>query len=180
MEVFNEKCSDTPVTSLGLTVADMIGIVHNVSAAAGRTILTSASCGGGGIPSPSVVAAADFVLVHGNGRQPSGITHMLKTLKSMPAYAAHPKPIVFNEDDHGHLAAGSGDSNMAAAIDGGASWGFLCCCDGKVQGDYSTGFQCPPVNWAEGKCLSGSKGVPMPNASKADFKDALKRYSTEL
>ena len=46
MEVFNEKCSDTPVTSLGLTVADMIGIVHNVSAAAGRTILTSASCGG--------------------------------------------------------------------------------------------------------------------------------------
>ena len=59
----------------------------------------------------------------------------------------------------------------------GASWGFLCCCDGTVQGDYSTGFQCPPVNWADGKCLGGSHGAPLPNASKADFGAALKRYS---
>ena len=178
VEVFNEKCGDKPITSLGLTIADLIGIVHNTSE---HKILTSASCGGGGIPSPSVVSAADFVLLHGNGQQPAGIRHMLKTVKSMPAFTANPKPIVFNEDDHGNLAAGSGDSNMGAAIDGEASWGFLCCCSGKVQGDYSTGFQCPPVNWAAaGKCLGGSKGDPMPYASKTDFKDALQRYSKQL
>jgi hypothetical protein len=179
VEVFNEKCGDKPVTPLGLTIAEMIEMVHNAST--GRKLLVSASCGGGGLPAPAVVAAADYVLVHGNGQQPGGITSMIEKIKAMPAFAADPKPIVFNEDDHGHLAAGSGDSNLAAAVESGASWGFLCCCDSTVQGDYSTGFQCPPVNWAEGKCLSGGKGAPMPDGSKADFAAALRHYSsTEL
>lgn len=79
-------------------VTDLIGIVHNTSTAAGRKLLASTSCGGGGIPSPTVLSASDFVLVHGNGQQPAGITRMIDTLKAMPAFQAGPKPIVFNED----------------------------------------------------------------------------------
>ena len=140
VEVFNEKCGDEQITPLGLTVADLIGIVHNASAAArqrqGRgRLLASASCGGGGIPSPSIVAAADFVLLHGNGQTPAKITKMVETVQAMPAFAAAPKPIVFNEDDHGHLAPeqgggrgrgrdGAPGSNMAAAVAANTSGGF--------------------------------------------------------
>lgn len=176
VEVFNEKCSDKPVTPLGLTIANLIDIVHNASDASRRAkgvapLLVSASCGGGGIPSPEVVAASDFVLLHGNGQTPEKVEEMVANVRAMPAFIADPKPIVFNEDDHGHLVGEDEDaeksavprSNLAAAVGANASWGFLCCCDGAVQGDYSTGFQCPPVNWAAvGACLSGPHGNEMP------------------
>jgi hypothetical protein len=49
------------------------------------------------------MAASDFVLVHGNGQQPAGITGLVGRVRAMPSYLAKPKPIVFNEDDHGGL-----------------------------------------------------------------------------
>lgn len=176
VEVFNEKCSDEPVTPLGLTIANLIDIVHNASESSTRVngaapLLVSASCGGGGIPSPEVVATSDFVLLHGNGQTPEKVQEMVANVRAMPAFIADPKPIVFNEDDHGHLVGEDEaaeenavpHSNLAAAVGANASWGFLCCCDGAVQGDYSTGFQCPPVNWATvGACLSGPHGTRMP------------------
>ena len=71
---------------------------------------------------------------------------MAGKVRAMPSWQVRPTPVVFNEDDHGNLLARSPTgSNLEAAIAANASWGFLCCCDAKVQGDYSTGYQCPPV-----------------------------------
>jgi hypothetical protein len=130
IEVYNEQCGDKPITPLGLTIVDLIGIVHNASATRRQRqglgkLMASASCGGGGIPSPAVVGAADFVLLHGNGQTPAKVAKMVATVRSMPVFAAAPKPIVFNEDDHGHLAQNDHESaprsNLAAAVGANAS-----------------------------------------------------------
>lgn len=178
VEVFNEKCD--------AEIARLVDLVHNISKVCpfrlkhcsplsqehGQPLLTGSSCLGGRQPSAEIVKAADFILLHGNGQQPEGITELIAKVRAMPEYQANPKPIVFNEDDHGHMTGtiGPTTSNLGAAVGSNSSWGFLCCCDGKVQGDYNTGYQCPPVNWGtKGPCLSGSKGLPMPQGSKEDF-----------
>eukprot|EP01006_Ploeotia_vitrea_P031843 TRINITY_DN64142_c0_g3_i1.p1 TRINITY_DN64142_c0_g3~~TRINITY_DN64142_c0_g3_i1.p1 ORF type:complete len:364 (+),score=16.62 TRINITY_DN64142_c0_g3_i1:14-1105(+) len=143
IEVYNERCDDY--------IAGLIDQVHSVALKAGRKVLVSSSCSGGKLPSTKLVQSADFILLHGNGQTPTSITHMLNTMRNKPAYKHNPKPIVFNEDDHGNFQ--SMDSNLMHAVHGGASWGFLCCCSAKSQGDYWKGYQCPPVDW------SGSRGT---------------------
>eukprot|EP00041_Stephanoeca_diplocostata_P021255 m.490589 g.490589 ORF g.490589 m.490589 type:complete len:372 (-) comp21780_c0_seq1:2372-3487(-) len=169
IDVYNEHCTASE--------AALVSLVHNISEAAGHRLMTSTSCGGGRLPSPEVVTAADFILIHGNGQTPEKITELIGSVRAMPEFQRHPKPIVFNEDDHGNFTAPA--SNLNSAVASNASWGFLCCCDGTVQGDYRTGYQCPPVDWRfEGQCLSGPKGLPMPHGSKPDWEAALKRVTT--
>lgn len=163
VEIFNERCSSD--------IAPLITLAQSVSKAKGRQFLVTSSCGGGGVPSAEVLDAGDFILVHGNGQNPAGITAQLTKVRNTTSYKATPKPIIYNEDDHGHFDK-EGESNMLAAIEGKASWGLLCCCDESTQGDYSTGYQCPPVNWGTtGPCLL-PKTTPG-NGNKEDFFNEL-------
>jgi hypothetical protein len=106
----------------------------------GRRLLVSTSYGGGTIPGEDVARAADFLLIHGNGvDDPGRIAAMVRETRAVPGCGN--KPILFNEDDH--YGFDRPVSNLSAAIEAGASWGYY------DQGDnnYRDGFQSPPVNW---------------------------------
>jgi hypothetical protein len=111
----------------------------------GRRLLVSTSYKGGALPSPAVVAASDFVLLHGNGvHQPARIAEMVAAVKATPAYT--PKPIVFNEDDHFDFE--KPENNFVAALRAGASWGYF---DYRMKGEGpADGFQSVPVDWIIG------------------------------
>eukprot|EP00039_Didymoeca_costata_P025227 m.12660 g.12660 ORF g.12660 m.12660 type:complete len:367 (+) comp4705_c0_seq1:119-1219(+) len=176
IDAFNERC--------GAEDAPRISLIKNISKAQGRKLLVSTSCGGRGTPDPAVMEVADFVLMHGNGNSLQDFESKINAVKAMPEYKSNPVPIMFNEDDSGKFTTTDPNgSHLNIATTNNASWGFLCCCDGNVQGDYSTGYQCPPVDWrigsGQGKCLSGPKGNLLPNASKVDFGMALKRITKD-
>jgi hypothetical protein len=113
---------------------------------------------GRGMPPPSLVEAADFVLLHGNGTRPAQLTAAIEAVRAMPAYGRCPKPVVINEDS-------PGIPNMEAAWRSGASWGYFDQGYGGPGGwsgdayidyrsrprermyDLLSGFQTPPVNW---------------------------------
>ncbi len=111
---------------------------------------------GAGLPPASLLRAADFVLIHGNGTRPAGLEAGIKAIRAMPEYQAHPKPIVVNEDS---TAVG----NLDAAWRNGASWGYYDQGFGSAYGgdlwvdfrarpretDHASlsGFQTPPINW---------------------------------
>ncbi len=111
----------------------------------GRRLLVSTSYKGGALPSSEVVAASDFVLLHGNGvHQPARIGEMVAAVKANPAFT--PKPIVFNEDDH--FDFDQRENNFAAALRAGASWGYF---DYRMKGEGPAyGFQSVPVDWTIG------------------------------
>lgn len=112
---------------------------------------------GRGMPSPDLVEAADFVLIHGNGTRPPQLEAAIRAVQAMPLYEREPKPIVINEDS-------PAVANLDAAWRNGASWGYY---DQGFEGqgddpylNYETrprknegpfehlnGFQTPPVNW---------------------------------
>jgi hypothetical protein len=112
---------------------------------------------GRGMPSPALVEAADYVLIHGNGARPPGLAAAIQAIRAMPAWQANPKPIVINEDS-------PAVPNLDAAWRNGASWGYS---DQGFEGQAGdpwlpyqprprwntgpfeelNGFQTPPVNW---------------------------------
>jgi hypothetical protein len=108
----------------------------------GRRLLVSTSYGGNTLPSPAVVAASDFVLLHGNGvTNPDRIAEMVRQTRQLPAYS--PKPIIFNEDDHYDFDKPW--NNFVAATSEHASWGFF---DFRRQGEgLDEGYQSMPANW---------------------------------
>jgi len=105
-------------------------------------LLASASMGGGGIPSENLVAAADFLLLHGNGvSDPDRIRKMVETCRAIKTY--RDQPILFNEDDH--FGFEKPDNNMIAAVSRYASWGLF---DYRLKGEgYDEGYQNVPANW---------------------------------
>lgn len=111
-------------------------LIERVRSRSGPSLLVSTSFGGGFIPPETVVAASDFVLLHGNNQTPAEISEMVATVEAMEEFTQQPKPIVFNEDS-------TSLDNMHAAIEAGASWGY----HDKGLNDYDQGFQAPPVNW---------------------------------
>jgi hypothetical protein len=113
----------------------------NVASPAGR-LLVSTSLNGGRVPSDSLVSAADFVLLHGNGvADPARITQMVEETRKLPSYRG--QPIVFNEDDH--FDFGKPQNNMLAAVRAYASWGYF---DYRMAGErFDDGYQSVPVNW---------------------------------
>lgn len=108
----------------------------------GRRLLVSTSYGGNTIPSPEVVAASDFILLHGNGvSDPARIAEMVRQTRQLPTYT--PKPILFNEDDHYEFDKPM--NNLVAATSERASWGFF---DFRRMGEgFDEGYQSVPVNW---------------------------------
>ncbi|NLF29774.1 MAG: hypothetical protein GX591_02665 [Planctomycetes bacterium] len=113
-----------------------------VDSPAGR-LLVSASMGGGTVPPANVIAAGDFILLHGNGvGDPNRIRAMVDQTRAAEAYRG--QPIVFNEDDH--FDFDKSDNNMVAAVSRHASWGYF---DYRFAGEgFDEGYQSVPVNWS--------------------------------
>ena len=102
----------------------------------------SVSFNGGSIPTPGVVAAADFILMHGNGvADPDRLAQMVREVRRVEGY--RPMPVVFNEDDH--FDFDKPRNNFTAAIGEYASWGYF---DYRMKGEgFDEGYQSVPVNW---------------------------------
>lgn len=111
-------------------------LIQRVKRTARGQLLVSSSFLGAAAPTDSAVNASDFVLIHCNGETPAQIAVHLATVRALPSYQAHPKPIVFNE-------CGTDLTVMRAAVQGGAGWGYYA----QGASNYSAGFQSPPTNW---------------------------------
>jgi hypothetical protein len=94
-------------------------------------------------PPDSILACADILLPHGNRiEMPDGIRlHVLRT-RTSAAYRG--QPLTFNEDDHYGFEAA--DSNMVAAAESGAGWGFFDY--RRIRERFEDGFQSLPVDWS--------------------------------
>jgi hypothetical protein len=111
-------------------------LIRRVQLRSRGRLKVSTSFAGGTIPPSEVIRRSDFILVHGNGQNPDQIGRMIDRIRTDPAYRAHPKPIVFNEDS-------TSIDNMNEAIAKHASWGYY----DQGTNNYIDGFQSPPVNW---------------------------------
>ena len=108
---------------------------------AGR-LLAGASMSGGAIPPDTLIAASDFLLLHGNGvSEPDRIREMVDECRARPTCRG--QPVVFNEDDHEGFD--EPDSNMLAAVSRHASWGHF---DYRREGEpFEAGYQSVPTDW---------------------------------
>merc|ERR1712087_16688 len=93
------------------------------------------------VPNDKMIAASDFVLLHGNDQSPSDVQNMIDSVRSSSAYRSNPMPIVFNEDPNTDFDKSS--NNMHSAVLHHASWGYYA----QGTNDYKSGYQSPPVDW---------------------------------
>lgn len=109
---------------------------------AGR-LLAGTSLTGKKIPTDNIVAASDFLLLHGNGvREPDRIREMVAQCRSLNAYRG--QPILFNEDDH--FDFDKDDNNFTAAVSRYCGWGYF---DYRSEGeDFEEGYQTVPCDWS--------------------------------
>ena len=127
-------------------VHELIGRVQRRSegkvASPARRLLASTSMGGGAVPPDNIVAAGDFLLLHGNGvDDPRRIRQMVDETRARPSYRG--QPVLFNEDDH--FDFDQPDNNMLAAVSRHAGWGYF---DFRMEGEgFDEGYQSVPVNW---------------------------------
>jgi hypothetical protein len=108
-----------------------------------RRLLVSTSLAGGKIPPDNVIAACDFVLLHGNGvGDPRRIREMVEQTRASRAYRG--QPVLFNEDDH--FDFDKPDNNFLAAVRTYAGWGSF---DYRMKGEgFEQGYQSVPVDWS--------------------------------
>ena len=113
-------------------------------------LLVSTSLIGLDAPPARTVAAADFLLPHGNRihgpdgvMQPSphGIRLQVSNWRAASGYRG--QPIVYNEDDH--FEFDKPDNHFVAAVESGASWGFFDYRRSRER--FEDGFQSLPVDW---------------------------------
>jgi hypothetical protein len=113
-------------------------------------LLVSTSLIGHEEPPAAIVAAADFLLPHGNRihgpagpLQPSPHGIRLQVLNWRGSRSYRGQPIVYNEDDH--FDFDRPDNHFVAAVESGASWGFF---DYRMSRErFEDGFQSLPVDW---------------------------------
>ncbi len=103
-----------------------------------------------GAPPAAILAAADFLLPHGNPvhgpdgpMQPSPHGIRLQVARWRAASGYRGQPIVYNEDDHYDFD--KRDNHFVAAIESGASWGFFDY--RRIRERFEDGFQSLPVDW---------------------------------
>jgi len=107
----------------------------------GRGFAISASFSGQKVPTDNVIAASDFILVHGNGPEnPERIEEMVKIIRESPEYRN--QPIIFNEDDHFNFDRTR--NHLMSAVANYASWGYF----DPGANNYRDGYQSPPVDWS--------------------------------
>src|SRR5687767_883375 len=122
-------------------VHELIELAKSISVD-GRRLPVSVSFNGASIPTPNVVAVADYLLLHGNGvADPERIARMVRQTREVPGYRT--MPILFNEDDHFDFEKPR--NNFIAAVSEYASWGYF---DFRMKGEgFDDGYQSVPVNW---------------------------------
>ena len=112
----------------------------------GRRFSVSTSCGGDLpgrlLPTAEIVAAADFVLLHGNNVSgPTQLRELVRAARQTRGY--RPMPVLFNEDDHFDFHKPL--NHMTAAIEEYASWGYF---DYRLPGEsIEHGYQSMPIDW---------------------------------
>ncbi|HZP98796.1 MAG TPA: hypothetical protein VFB13_04600 [Reyranella sp.] len=125
-------------------------LIELAQARSHKKILTSTSLIGMDAPPAPIVAAADFLLPHGNRVHgpdgpfqpaPHGIRLQVAQWRASSAYRG--QPIVYNEDDHWEFD--KPDNHFVAAVESGASWGYF---DYRMSRErFEDGFQSLPVDW---------------------------------
>ena len=109
----------------------------------GYRFLVSTSFGGCKVPTFNVVAASDFILIHGNGaKSPNQIQTLVDSTKLVRGKRL--MPIVNNEDDHFDFEKDS--NNFVVSIKNYVSWGYFDFRFPK-ETDYIEGYQTVPVDW---------------------------------
>ncbi len=123
-------------------VPELIRRVRAMKAGDGRSLLVGTSFAGCVVPTANVVAASDFLLIHGNGaNEPGAITDLIRKTRALPTFK--PMPILNNEDDHENFERP--ENNFTAALREHVSWGWF---DYRRKGEaFDQGYQSPPVNW---------------------------------
>jgi hypothetical protein len=121
-------------------IHELLTLVRETTGRDRSRLLAGTSFGGGSVPTANVVAASDFLLIHGNGvTEPARIAAMVEETRKVRDY--RPMPILFNEDDHFEFERPV--NNFTQAISRYASWGYF----DPGMNNYKDGYQCPPVNW---------------------------------
>ncbi len=101
-------------------------------------------------PPANILAAADFLLPHGNhingprGRgdpSPHGVRLHVERHRAAAGYRG--QPILYNEDDHYDFD--QPDNHFVAAVESGAGWGFFDY--RRIRERFEDGFQSLPVDW---------------------------------
>ena len=117
-------------------------LIELVKTRSGGKLRVSTSFSGGAVPSDNVIAAADYLLVHGNHvESPEGIRRVVSDTRASKAYRG--QPVVFNEDDHYDFDGK--DNNFRAALSAYASWGFFDY--RRISERFTDGYQSLPVDW---------------------------------
>jgi len=117
----------------------------------GRRLLVGTSFAREMLPTEAVVAASDFVLLHGNGiHDPDEIAARVDRVRGLATW--RPMPVLYNEDDH--FGFDRPWNNFTAALSRRAGWGYFdpgpAAGGGSTFGDYREGFQNPPIDWSLG------------------------------
>jgi hypothetical protein len=122
-------------------IHELIDLAKSITRS-GRRLPVSTSFNGGTVPHANVVAAADFLLLHGNGvSDPDRIARMVQDTRKVAGY--RPMPILFNEDDH--FDFDTPRNNFIAATGEYASWGYF---DFRMKDEgFAEGYQSVPVDW---------------------------------
>jgi hypothetical protein len=144
VEVANEI--DSPNYDRAVLTPDrVVELIQRIHDRSGGTLPVSTSFLGRSIPTPAVVAASQYVLLHSTGFTADELAAAIGTIRAMPEYIADPKPIMDTEDGVSSAAPTVQDqlAKMDTALAAGVGWGYY---DQGLQ-DYHTGFQSVPINW---------------------------------
>jgi type 1 glutamine amidotransferase len=123
-------------------ISELINLVKGMEKN-GYRYLVGTSFSGITVPTPNVVRASDFLLIHGNGaKNPSQIQKLADDTRKVEGYRT--MPVVINEDDHFDFE--KEESNLTTAVKNYISWGYF---DFRFPGetDIREGYQTVPVDW---------------------------------
>ncbi len=128
-------------------VHELIELARSVSVG-GRRLHVGTSFTHRELPSEAVVDASDYVALHGNHiDDPRELAARVDAARAIATYRG--QPVLFNEDDH--FDFDQPENNFLAAISRRAGWGYFDPGPGAggtaAWGDYSVGYQNPPVSW---------------------------------
>ena len=140
LEIGNEI--DVPAVTHLIIRPERCGELIALAKARAPAIAVSTSYKGGVVPPDHLMAASDYILLHGNRvDHPDGVRAQVAGTRASAAYRG--QPIFYNEDDHYDFD--QPDNNFVAAVEGGAGWGFFDY--RRIREPFADGFQSLPVDW---------------------------------